>query len=326
VHRVSIRPFLYLTFLLSVLLTGCGSGNNGGGGSPPLTPDFSLSLAPTSLTLTAGSSTTFQVSLQPLNGFTGSASVEISGLPAGVTVQPGTTFSVSASTPQTVTVSCASSVAAGAYSVQATATSGSLSHSGTETVTIQAGAQPDFTLALTPASLTLAAGTSTTFQVSIQAVNGFTGAASVQISGLPTGVTVQPGATFSVSASTPQTVTVISASTAAAGTDSVQVTATSGSLSHSETETLTIQVPVNPDFALTLTPASLSLGSGMQGSFQIAMQPSEGFSGSVQVQISGMPAGATIEVTVEVLWEVGNTVLYQQNTVVGSRNLSRRVL
>lgn len=293
-HRVSIRPFLYLTFLLSVLLTGCGSGNNGGGGSPPLTPDFSLSLAPTSLTLTAGSSTTFQVSLQPLNGFTGSASVEISGLPAGVTVQPGTTFSVSASTPQTVTVSCASSVAAGAYSVQATATSGSLSHSGTETVTIQAGAQPDFTLALTPASLTLAAGTSTTFQVSIQAVNGFTGAASVQISGLPTGVTVQPGATFSVSASTPQTVTVISASTAAAGTDSVQVTATSGSLSHSETETLTIQVPVNPDFALTLTPASLSLGSGMQGSFQIAMQPSEGFSGSVQVQISGMPAGATI--------------------------------
>jgi hypothetical protein len=32
------------------------------------------------------------------------------------------------------------------------------------------------------------------------------------------------------------------------------------------------------------------------------------------------------EVTVEVLWEVGNTVLYQQNTVVGSRNLSRRVL
>src|SRR5438874_967424 len=64
-----------------------------GGGSviqppPPPAPDFGITANSQSLTITEGGSTTVQVSITALNGFTGSVSVAISGLPSGVNASP----------------------------------------------------------------------------------------------------------------------------------------------------------------------------------------------------------------------------------------------
>jgi hypothetical protein len=253
---MSVRRFFFLAVVLSVYTTGCGSGGNTGNSTPPPpSADFSLSLNPTSLTLTAGTATSFQVSLQALNGFSGAATVQISGLPTGVTVSPGTTLSVSASSPQTVTVDCASTVAVGSYSIQATATSGTLSHSGSETLTIQAPVNPDFALTLTPSSLSLTSGTQGSFQIAMQASGGFSGDVQVEISGLPTGATVSPSGTIDLSSSQSQTVTVATANALNAGSYSLNVAATAGSLNHSATETLSVTnstpLPSRADFVRT---------------------------------------------------------------------------
>jgi hypothetical protein len=204
--------------------------------------------------LTAGTSSSFVISLQALNGFAGSATVAVSGLPSGVTLQPAT-ISVSASSPQTVTVQCASTVAAKPYSLQVTATSGSLSHSATVTMTVQAAPNPDFSLTLTPTSLSLGSGAQDSFQIAMQASGGFSGAVEIQISGLPAGATINPSGSFTLSAAQPQTVTVATANALSGGSYPLTVSASSGSLSHSATEALTVvnfaPLPSRADFVRT---------------------------------------------------------------------------
>ena len=237
-----IRPFcrrcLVFALLFSpIIFTACGSGSGSTQTSPPA-PDFTLGLSPSSLTLAAGTSTTLQVSLQPQNGFTGTASVQVSNLPTGVTLNPGNSFSVSAQSPQTVTVNVASTVAASSYSVQITATSGTLSHS--VVVSIKVEASPDFSLTLAPSSLSLTPGAQATFQISLQPSGGFSSPAQVQISGFPSGITATPAGTFDVSSSSPQAVTLATASALATGSYQLTITGTSGSFTHSATESLTV--------------------------------------------------------------------------------------
>ncbi len=116
--------------LLSVIsLCGCGGGGNGGGGGGggQNVGDFSLAVNPASISVPAGGSATVSVSATSRNGFSSQVSVQVSGLPIGVTASP-TSFSVTPGTAQQVTLSAGF----GAGTVSATATfagtSGSLSH------------------------------------------------------------------------------------------------------------------------------------------------------------------------------------------------------
>src|SRR6185312_12088083 len=54
------------------------------------TPDYTLSASPASLTVTQGTAGTSTITVNPVNGFTGSVSLSASGLPAGVTASFGT--------------------------------------------------------------------------------------------------------------------------------------------------------------------------------------------------------------------------------------------
>ncbi len=238
IHRFCRRCLVFALVLSPFIYTvACGSGSTQ---STPPAPDFALSVSPSSLTVTAGTSSTFQVSLQAEHGFTESASVQVSNLPAGVTLTPVGSFSVSAPSPQTVTVNVASTVAAGTYSTQITATSGPLSHTAAESITVKAPVNPDFTLTLTPSSLSMTPGAQASFQIALQPSRGFSSLAQVQISNLPSGMTASPAGAFNITSSTPQTVSVATMSTLAAGSYSLTITATSGSLSHSVTESVTV--------------------------------------------------------------------------------------
>jgi hypothetical protein len=121
--------------LLFLGLAGCGSGSGGGGGIGPAQPDFTLSLNPTSQAVSEGSSASVSLSAAAENGFSGQISVQISGIPAGVTASPNS-FTLNPGTPQQVTLTAASNAPLSTSKVTFTGTSGSLSHSSTLNLTV----------------------------------------------------------------------------------------------------------------------------------------------------------------------------------------------
>lgn len=226
----------------AALLSGCGGGT-GSTTPPPPVPDFSLGLNPSSISITPGGTAQTVLSVTALNGFSSSVSVQFSGLPAGVTTS-APTYTVSAGSPQTVTFTAAGNAAATTATLVATGTSASLTHTVNLNVQITAPPPPpDFSLGLSPASIAVAPGGSAQTAVSLAALNGFSSSTSVQISGLPAGVTAS-SSSLTVSAGSPQTVTFSAASSAEATIATVAFTGTSGSLTH--TTNLALQVNPRP--------------------------------------------------------------------------------
>ena len=130
VSKSKLQAFCWLMSPVA-LIVGCGgssggTGAGGSGGTP--TSDYTLSIQPTSATINPGSSQTISISVQGQNGFTGSVSIAIAGLPAGVTASPSS-LTIRSSPPQAVTFAATTSAppVTGA-SVTIQSSSGSLSH------------------------------------------------------------------------------------------------------------------------------------------------------------------------------------------------------
>jgi len=209
---------------------------------PP--PDFTVAVNPMTVSVTAGGAGgSTAVSVSGVNGFSAGVGITVSGLPAGVTVAPATP-TVMPGTPHTITLMAAASAVASTSTITVTGTSGALVHTATFTLKVAAAAVADFTLAISPTSLTLTSGAlGQGTAVTAAAVNGFSGTVSVSVAGLPAGVTVAP-ATLTLATGTPQTLTFTAAANAVAGTSSVSVTGVSGALTHTATLTLTVAGPV----------------------------------------------------------------------------------
>ncbi|HVW86967.1 MAG TPA: DUF1349 domain-containing protein [Bryobacteraceae bacterium] len=100
-------------------------------------PDFSISAAPASQTVTVGASTTYTVTIGALNGFTGTVNLAASGLPTGATASFNPT-SVSGSGTSTLTINTTGSTPPGSSTLTITGTSGSLTHTATVTLVVSA--------------------------------------------------------------------------------------------------------------------------------------------------------------------------------------------
>lgn len=99
---------------------------------------------------------------------------------------------------------------------------------------------PDFTLSLSPASITLAqGGASRAVQVSVMGQNGFAGSVSVTVATLPSGVTSSQSS-LSVTPGVPATFTLSASGTAQIEQESVEVQGVSGTLNESASLQITI--------------------------------------------------------------------------------------
>jgi hypothetical protein len=248
----------------------------------PPPADFSITATPTSQTTACGC-VTYALSIGALNGFNGTVNLSAAGLPAGATA----TFSpttITGSGSVTLSVCTTSSTPAGNYTITITATSGSLTHSVTVLLVVT-----DFTLSATPASQTVSAGSSTTYTLSTTAVNGFTDAVSLSVSGLPAGATGTFSPT-SIGGAGSSTLTVSTSASTPAGTYTLTITGTDGCRSHSVTVTLVVNPA--PDFTITATPTSQTTACGCVN-YTISISPLNGFNGTVNFSASGLPAGAT---------------------------------
>jgi hypothetical protein len=203
-------------------------------------PDFSLSVTPPAVTLSAtGTTVTVSLLATPVNGFSSSVQVTIAGLPAGVAAQPST-LTLTPGTAATISLTAPTGTAAAMATATLTATSGTLTHTASLPITVVVGTTPDFSIAATPASLSLTpGGTGQPVQLAATALNGFTGSINIAISGLPAGVTATP-ASLSLTAGTPQSVTLTAANSTQLGSASVVFTGTAGSLTHAATVALSL--------------------------------------------------------------------------------------
>ncbi len=104
--------------------------------NPAPAPDFTISAAPASLTVNRGSSGRYTVTITAVNGFAGTVSLSVSGVPGRVTATFSPT-SVTGSGTSTLTISVNRKATTGSHTLTITGASGSLSHSTSVALTIQ---------------------------------------------------------------------------------------------------------------------------------------------------------------------------------------------
>ena len=207
--------------------------------------EFSVTAEPNSRTVAQGSSATYTVIGTSSGDYSGTMTLAVSGVPAGVNYEfnPSSILIPPASSnSSTLNLNVSSNAAAATHTLTVTGTSGSRSHS--TTVTLVIAATPDFSLTISPSSVTVRNGSSTTLTVYINSINQFSSPVTLTASIPPA-----TGATGSISPSsvTPPTggyatatLTITTAATAPAGSGTVTVTGTSGTILHTATATLTI--------------------------------------------------------------------------------------
>jgi hypothetical protein len=289
-----------VSFLFSGLLVGslasCSGGNNSSTGNGDSTgSQATLTLSPSTIQLTAGAAGQPASLLLTAPAGAGTASVAMSGLPSGVTVSPAM-LSLNPGAALPLTFTAASSAAATTAMVKFTASANGQTASTQASLSIQAAPPGDFSLGVTPGTLTLTAnGTVGTVSLLATPQNGFSSSVQVAITGLPTGVTAQPSS-ITLTPGTAATLTLTAPAGTAAGSSTATLTGTSGALTHTASLAVTVTAPppAQADFSLAVSPASLSLNIGAAGqAVQLTATALNGFTGNVSVALSGLPAGVT---------------------------------
>jgi len=127
---------------LALLCEGCG-GSFSGFPPPPPAADFTLNLSSNSISITqAAASSAINVSVNPMNGFSGAVQVALNALPSGVTSNPASPFSVAAGATTLVVIAASANAATGNFTISVQGTSGALAHSASLAVAIQSAVNP----------------------------------------------------------------------------------------------------------------------------------------------------------------------------------------
>jgi uncharacterized membrane protein len=256
--------------------------------NPAPTGDFSLSANPAGVAITQGDSGTTTVAIARTDGFADAVAFSAAGLPAGVsaTFTPSATSGDSA----TLTLSAAVNAAAGSVTITVTGTGGGLTRTATVDLTINQAAAGDFELAASPDGFALVQGDSASGQVLVTTLGGFAGTIVFSAAGLPAGVTV----TFSPPTSTGNSVqvTFTAAPNAVTGPANVVITGSAGALSHDAPVSLLVNPAVAGDFDLVASPSGFGLNAGDQISGLITVERF-GLTADVAFSVSGLPAGVT---------------------------------
>jgi uncharacterized membrane protein len=284
-----------LSFCLIFFLTGCAAYSNGNSNhSNNQTPNdgFSIAVAPVSANVAQGGSASVSANISAQGGFNAPVQLNVSGLPSGVTASLSSS-AVNGSGDPTISIKASSTVAAGTYPVVITGVSGALMQRASfHLAVLNYGRPPDFSISASSASQTVTAGGSTSLTVGVGAINGFEGTVGLVESGLPAGMQVSCGPA-SIRGSGICTLNISTARSTAAGTYPLTITGTSGSLTHQTSIDVTVKAAttVSPDFSLSATPATQALNAGSSTALTVTVGALNGFTGTVGLVESGMPAG-----------------------------------
>ena len=201
-----------------------------------------MSASPSSLSVVQGGAVSYNVTVTPLAGFTGTVNLSASGLPADASAT-FTPASIVGSGSSTLTITTGSNSQFGNYPITITATSISPNLTLSATVTLVI-APAGFALSVTPASQNVTQGNSTNYIVTSTPVSGFTDDVALSVSGLPTDATASFSQDSITGGAGSSTLNVTTSSTTPPGTYTLAITGTSPSLTHSLPATLGVYAPV----------------------------------------------------------------------------------
>jgi len=227
------------------LVTGWGSPNAGLiaalTGSTAQTPAFTISASPSSLSVKVGNSGSSTITTAVSGGFNSAVALSASA-PSGISVTFNpTSVAAPGSGSSAATISVASTVASGTYSITVTGTGGGLTESTTISLTVTPAVQPSFTLSASPGSITVARRASGSSTVTTAVSGGFSSAISLSASGEGSGLTVSfSPKSIASPGSGSSTMTVTASRTAALGNHTVTITGTGGGVT--QTTTLTVDI------------------------------------------------------------------------------------
>jgi len=250
------------------------------------TPDFSMTVTPGSRVVTAGKSTTFTIETAVATGRAENLKLAVGAMPAGMeaTLTPA---EITAGESASLALTVPADAVATELTVSITATGVGGAHTATAHVTIVRPS--DFTLDVSPAMQSVAAGASVNFTVSTHATSGAPETVALSVTGLPAGLT----ATFnpsSVGAGETSTLTVTAGPTTAAfAAQSLTIEAAAPSATH-EAE---VAIAVTNDISCALEPASISFPVGGTGAYRVTTAITSGPSQTITWALSGLPDGVT---------------------------------
>jgi hypothetical protein len=218
---------------------------NAGGGYCALsyaaatTPDFSLSVSPSSQSVTTGQTTgNYTVTATALNGYVGTPVYSVTGgLPGGASANiSGNLISISTT---------AGTTPAGTYNFTISGTDGTLTHTTSATLVVSAPAAPTFNISISPSSQSVkrptGSGTaSASYTVTLTATSGYSGTVTLTARVTTTGLSVRLSAGSIANGSGTSTMTVTVTSSAKKGNNNLTVTGTDGSATKSATASLRV--------------------------------------------------------------------------------------
>ena len=253
-------------------------------------PKCFLDISPIPFNIIQGSSVTSTLTLVPVGDLTANGSLSAVSLPSGVTasfnpvtISPGGT--------STLTLTASASAPVEESWVELLVSAGGCSAENVFQTQVLATQPPNFSIAVSPAYLSVSQGSSVTEAVTVLPLGGFTGSVNLSVPAiyLPAGVT----ASFSPNPTAGSSTLTLSASTSAtvgAG-NQLEILGASGAMTSVATSFLTVTPP--PNFTLSAAPASLTVSQGTSGTSTIAVSSPAGVSNSVTLAASGLPSGVT---------------------------------
>lgn len=284
--RLSMQRFPTLLLLAALPLWAACDDDDDNGTGP--TPSIEISAAPGVVTIAQGEDGAVTVTLTRSGGFDGPVDLAASDLPEGVTATSPTI--ASGETQADVTFSAAADAAVGTGTVTIEATGTGVTSATTEVdVEVTETATPGFGLTFDPTAVSINQGGTGSATIQIARTGGFEGAVDLAVSGEPAGLTATLG---SESVEGDETTLDLEAA-ADLATDTYTLTLT-GSGADVDDVTAEIDVTVNAGtFELALDPTSLSVEQGTSESTTVQIDRTGGFTGTVDLEVTGAPTGLT---------------------------------
>ena len=259
-------------------------------------PDFAIYSVPPAVTIPQGYTASINLVFVSLGGFSGTINY-VSPSPGPGLLQNPNTANVQANGKAGLTAleSVTHDISPGAYTLQITWVSGSLTHTVSIPINVvPLSTTPGISLSVSPSSLNIPQGGSTTATVTLNSLNGFAGSVTLYnfFSGLstsftPTTVELTSGQSVNV------VLTIAASSTTAPGTYNVDVEAFNGTGRGGPYDSKFINVTVPAattfDYTLSLAPTSRSIVAGSTVTFTITATLTVGTGQSVALLLSISP-------------------------------------
>jgi PKD repeat protein len=226
--------------------------------------DFTVTASPTTMTQVVGAAGSSTVSVAPVNGFSANVALTYSAT-AGLSGCTGPAGAALATTTFTLTLSA---TIAADYTCQVSGSASGFTRTGTVTVNFQ-----DFNVTSNPTTVTVNTGVVGSSTIGVSPLNGFAATVTLAVTTNSTGLSCSLSSTSLIGGSG---TSALSCTGIVAGNYLATFSGSNGTLTHSAIVTYHIE-----DFALTASPASVTVNAGSSGNSTISITGVNGFANIV---------------------------------------------